>query len=160
VSAAPKTSPPASPEASATQKPLYLDTLTPITDGAPAPEAGSWQLGTHTYPHSLEYTVDNNPGANPCNLSATYRIPGSYQYLVATVGVPDTPSGQGVTVNFEVNDGVGAPLGTQSAQNGQPEHIRVPVQGLNTVTLWTSSSQSCAEGTSWEAVWGDAELLP
>jgi hypothetical protein len=101
--------------------------------------------------------VDANPGANACNLSATYRIPGSYQYLVATVGVPDASGGQ---IDFEVGDDLGDPLGTQSAQYGQPAQIRVPIQGYSALTLWTSSPQSCAEGASWEAVWGDAELLP
>lgn len=159
-SATTQTSPPTPPQASPTQQPLYLDTLTPITDGAPAPQAASWQLGTRSYSHSLEYTVDSDPGANPCSLSATYSIPGSYQYLVATVGVPNTASSQGGTVNFEVDDDFGDPLGNQSAQYGQPAQMHVPVQGLSTLTLLTSSPQSCAPGASWQAVWADAELLP
>lgn len=155
----PATSPPA-PPAAPVRKPFYLDTLTPVTDGEPAPEPGSWQLGTRTYPHSLKYAADNPQVDNVCYFSATYRIPGSYQYLVATVGIPDTPGGQGSAVNFQVSDGVGESLGTQSAQYGQPEQIRVPVQGLSTLTLGTSSPQTCAQGSGWEAVWGNAELIP
>lgn len=149
-----------SPQASATQKPLYLDTLTPITDGEQAPEAGSWQLGTRTYPNSLEYTVDTPGVSNACYLSATYNIPSSYQYLVATVGIPDSSGSQGATIDFEVAEDFGNPLGDQTAQYGQPEQIRVPIQGANTLTLLTSSPQTCGEGSGWEAVWGDVELLP
>jgi hypothetical protein len=166
ATSAPKTSSPASPKAAAAQNPFYLATLTPTIDGtmqgeSAAPEAGSWRLGAKTYLHSLGYTANNNL-CDPY-LSATYNIEGSYRYLVATVGVSDTPSdssGQGVTVSFEVDDSSGDQLGTQSAQYGQPEQIRVPVQDLKTLTLKTSSSEGCFGGASAEAVWGDAELLP
>jgi hypothetical protein len=148
----------------AEQRPFYLSTLTGTIDQsdvqAAAPENGSWQLGTRTYPHSLGYSADNNL----CDWSqkVTYTLPGSYLYLVAAVGVSDIPSdgsGQGVAVRFEVDDGSGNQLGAQSAEYGQPAQMRVNIQGATTLTLITSSTQGCFGSGSTVAVWGDAELL-
>lgn len=157
--------PPSTPHTpSTTLKPLYLDTLTGTTNQddtqAAAPESGSWQLGTQAYPHSLGYSAD----LNLCDLSqsVTYAIPGGYQFLVATVGVSDTPtdtSGQGVAVSFEVDDGSGNQLGSQSAQYGQSEAIRVDIQANTTLTLVTASTRGCFGSGSTEAVWGDAQLI-
>lgn len=163
---APSASPAGSKAPAVAQKPLYLDTLNGTIDGtiqgeSAAPETSSWILGTRTYPHSLGYTADNNL-CDPY-LSVTYVIPGSYQYLVATVGVSDIQtdsSGQGVVVSFEVDDSSGDQLGTQSAEYGKPGQMRIPIQGVTSLTLKTSSSLGCFGGGSTEAVWGDAELLP
>lgn len=73
-------------------------------------------------------------GDNPCDLSATYSFPGSYQYFVAMAGVPS--NSQGGTVSFEVDDEFGDPLGDQSAQYGNPEQMHVALQGLNTIVLF------------------------
>jgi hypothetical protein len=151
--------------ASTTQKSLYLAALTGTISQndtqAAAPEVGSAQLGTMTYPQSLTYTADNN--LCDSSQSVTYSFGSSYQSFVATVGVSDVPGdadAQGVVVSFEVDNGSGSQLGAASAQYGQPALIHANIQGATSITLITSSSIGCFGGGSAKAVWGNAQLVP
>jgi NPCBM/NEW2 domain len=159
----PTASPSSSPQAgSATGPPpatLYLADQTGTSDGGAgddSPESGKWIMAGTTYPHSIGY-----PGLGMGYGEVTYTLNGSYKYFIATVGVADSadPNDQSTQVTFEVDDGSGNELGSKAAQYGTPQVIKVPLQGITSLTLLTNAPAGFyADSNAFVAVWGSARV--
>jgi NPCBM/NEW2 domain len=139
---------------------LYLADQTGITGGGAgddSPESGKWTMAGTTYPHSIGY-----PGLGQGYGYVTFTLNGSYKYFIATVGVADSadPNDQSTTVTFEVDDGSGNELGSKAAQYGNPQVIKVPLQGITSLTLLTNAPAGFyADSNAFVAVWGDAQVV-
>lgn len=155
----PATTLPATPSASAAPSPqtaatFYLANESSVTSSGNPPESGNWAIAGTNYVRSIGYP-------SLClSASTTFTISGSYKYFIATVGVADTAASldQSTTVDFEVDDSSGNQLGSETAQYGQPQTIKVPVQGLTSITLNTSLGDCFATSVS-VAVWGSARVV-
>lgn len=133
---------------------FYLANESGVTSSGNPPESGAWAMKGTTYTHSIGY-----PGL--ClSEDTTFALNGSYKYFVATVGVADTAdsSDRSTTVDFEVDDGSGNQLGSKTAQYNEPQVIKVPVQGISSVTLQTSNGD-CFVSNSSVAVWGNVQVV-
>jgi NPCBM/NEW2 domain len=160
----PTDSPSSSPQAgSSTGLPsatLYLADQTGTTGGgagADSPESGTWIMAGATYLHSIGY-----PGLGLGYGEVTFTLNGSYTYFIATVGVADSadPNDQSTQVTFEVDDGSGDELGSEAAQYSSPQVIKIPLQGITSLTLLTNAPAGFyADSNAFVAVWGDARVV-
>lgn len=140
-----------SPRTAAT---FYLANESSVTSGGNPPESREWAIARTNYVHSIGYP---DLCVSP---STTFTLSGSYKYFIATVGVADTAASpdQSTTIDFEVDDPSGNQLGSETAQYGQPQTIEVPVQGLTSITLDTSTGD-CFISNDSVAVWGNARVV-
>lgn len=139
---------------------LYLADQTGTTGGgagAVSPESGKWVMAGTTYPNSIGY-----PGLGSDYGEVTFTLNGSYKYFIATVGVADSadPSDQSTQIIFEVDDGSGNELGSKAAEYGNLQVIKVPVQGITSLTLLTNAPAGFyADSNTFVAVWGGARVV-
>ena len=150
----PTTSGAASPTGNATM--LYLANQTGTTPDVYAPPVpGKRSLSGTAYSQSIGYPGLCTQG------NVTYALNGTYKYFIATVGVADgaDPSDQSTTVYFKVYDGSGNVIGYGGAQYGKPQVIKVPVQGISSLTLKTSIGVGGCFQIPSVAIWGNARLV-
>jgi hypothetical protein len=144
----------ASPTGNATT--LYLANQTGTTPDSYAPPVpGKRSLSGTAYSQSIGYPGLCEPG------KVTYALNGAYKYFIATVGVADgaDPSDQSTTVYFKVYDGSGNVISYGGAQYGKPQAIKVPVQGISSLTLKTSIGVGGCFSIPSVAIWGNARLV-
>lgn len=153
-------SPQAGSSAGSPSATLYLADQTGTTGGgagADSPESAKWIMAGTTYSHSIGY-----PGLGPGYGEVTFTLNGSYKYFIATVGVADSadPNDQSTQVTFEVDDGSGNELGSKAAQYGNPQIIKVPLEGITSLTLLTNAPAGFyADSNAFVAVWGGARVV-